>query len=426
LDEPPIGGVLVGIAFAVLAGLLGGGLKAISVLAREQSEEWIVGDEARPSPLQFWLRRPIHLQLTGQLTLLILISGAILGVRSAAEGRWGLPPAAAWAIALVVSSLLVFLAQVGGQLLGLRFPGPFARATAAFLFVPSSVTWPVLYPISRLLSRGGEGPSIRLASEFIPFPRIHKALESQEAEGGLEEGEREMITSIMDFGETLVREIMVPRIDIVAFEASLPLPEIYALVNRAGFSRIPVYEDRIDNIIGILYVKDLLKTVGRDEPPQVRNLLRPSYFVPESKKIDDLLTEFQQEKTHMAIVVDEYGGTSGVVTLEDVLEEIVGEIHDEYDRVEKPYEFLNDDTVMVRAKMDLDDLNEALQIELPTDEYDTLGGFLYHQAEKIPDPGESIRYGDLEFTVQQVKGQRITMVTLRSPGLRRRVRARAE
>src|SRR5205085_5521796 len=213
--------------------------------------------------------------------------------------------------------------------------------------------------------------------------------------GVLEEEETEMIHSIFGFADTRVREVMIPRIDMVTLPSTATVTQAVDVALQGGFSRIPVYEESvgIDEIIGILYTKDMLKQLreGHDDFP-IRDLVRPAYFVPETKKLDDLLREIRQKRTHMAIVVDEYGSVAGLVTIEDLVEEIVGDIQDEYDREENLYEQVTQFEYVFDAKINLDEFNELMDTDLENEDYETLGGFLLAQLDKIPVAGDTITF----------------------------------
>jgi putative hemolysin len=237
--------------------------------------------------------------------------------------------------------------------------------------------------------------------------------ESEEEPGSLEREERKMIYSIFQFGETLTREIMIPRIDIISLDVKTSLPDAIQMFLDSGHSRLPVYESTIDNVIGLLYAKDLLKTSSRtEEQVSLRELLRPAYFVPETKKVDELLAEMQSQRIHMGLVVDEYGGVAGLVTLEDIVEEIVGEIRDEYDTTNEEvlYQEVGQDQYTFQGRIDLDEFNEVMNSHLPKDEADTLAGYLYDQMGRVPQGGESIMVDGLTFTIEQVTGRRIRRV----------------
>lgn len=226
-------------------------------------------------------------------------------------------------------------------------------------------------------------------------------------EGLIEKDEREMIEGILIFGDTLVREVMVPRIDIIALEMRATVSEALDQALREGHSRIPVYQDTIDNIVGIMYVRDLLPLLRDGELARtIANVTRPVYYVPETMKVDDLLRNLQARKVHMAIIVDEYGGTAGLVTIEDLLEEIVGEIQDEYDVEEPTIEQTGINTWVVDARISLDDLNGETGLHLATDEVDSLGGLVYEQLGSIPSAGDQVDIGNVTITVRSMQGVR--------------------
>jgi putative hemolysin len=237
-------------------------------------------------------------------------------------------------------------------------------------------------------------------------------VEVGQPEGSLEKGEREMIYSIFQFGDTLAKEIMVPRIDVLAMDINTTLGEARATFVRAGHSRVPVYEETVDNVVGLLYAKDLL-SVQQDQDliADHRELLRLAYFVPEAKKVDELLAEMQGRSMHMAIVVDEYGGVAGVVTLEDIVEEIIGEIRDEYDESEElPYSQVGENEFVFMGKVDLGIFNEVMGSEIDTENADTIGGFIYGHIGDVPSGGEMIKADGVTLIVDQVVGRRITKV----------------
>lgn len=240
-------------------------------------------------------------------------------------------------------------------------------------------------------------------------------VDASQQEGVLEVEEREMIYSIFRLGDTLVREIMVPRIDITAIDVQSPIPQAIDSLLESGFSRVPVYEETVDNVLGLLYSKDLLKFWREgSQARSLRDLLRPPYFVPEAKKVDELLAEMQSQRIHMAMIVDEYGGIAGLVTLEDIVEEIVGEIQDEYDQAEEsPFQQVGKDEYIFQGRVDLNDFNEVMESHLPRDEADTLGGFIYNRIGRVPAAQEAIQVDDLVLTVEHVIGRRIRKVRAR-------------
>ncbi|MBD3224801.1 MAG: CBS domain-containing protein [Caldithrix sp.] len=227
--------------------------------------------------------------------------------------------------------------------------------------------------------------------------------------------ERRMIHSIFEMSDTMAREIMVPRTDMVCIEKSASLNDVLDTVKQKLHSRIPIYSETIDNIIGLLYLKDLLPFVNKPTSSSfnLEKLLHTPYYVPEQKKINELLREYQEEKTHMAIVVDEYGGTSGIVTLEDVIEEIVGEIQDEYDRELPLWEKINENTFLVSASMLIDEINDQLNLDIPAEEgVDTLAGFLLGQFGSVPRLKEKLAYNGYEFIIEKATKKRIQQVRI--------------
>lgn len=231
-------------------------------------------------------------------------------------------------------------------------------------------------------------------------------------ENRLEQEERKMIYSIFRFSDTLCREIMVPRVDLVALDANTSIQEAIQVVKKTGHSRLPVYEDSVDNITGLLYAKDLLKSVGETKAhATIKDSLRQAYFVPESKKVDDLLNDMQVNRFHMAIVVDEYGGTAGLVTLEDIMEEIVGEIRDEYDQSEElPYRQVNPNEYILQGRVDVDTLNEILGSHFSHEDADTLSGYIYAYLGSVPSVGETVPLDSWNLTVESVTGRTIRRV----------------
>src|SRR6266567_5822679 len=290
-----------------------------------------------------------------------------------------------------------------------RWARIFIRPVRGAAWVLTPIVWS-LSAITNFLVRlvGGE---MKHRGPFVTEEELRLLVSVGEKEGVLEEEETEMIHSIFEFADTTVREVMIPRIDMVTLESDATVDQAVDLALEAGFSRIPVYEESIDEIIGVLYTKDMLKQLrqGHDTLP-IRDLVRPAYFVPETKKLDDLLREIQQQRVHMVIVVDEYGSVAGLVTIEDLVEEIVGDIQDEYDREEKLYERISDDEYIFDAKISIDEFNDVMGTELDDEDYETLGGLMYALLDKIPNVNDTITFEGLTFTVLTTRGRRITKV----------------
>ena len=306
-------------------------------------------------------------------------------------------------------------ARMVGQWVSIRFPVARARLERHARWL----TW-LLFPLVALfwfLSRRVFGlepvRDVMLAvneDQIVIMAREDAVLPMQPVE-------RKLIDNIFDFRETIVREIMVPRLDIIAVPVDTSLKEALDVIVQHGHSRIPVYEGSIDNIQGILYAKDILQEIRNSYPnwPEtpLREILREPYFVPDSKRVSELLTEMQTKKVHMAIVVDEYGGTAGLITIEDLLEEIVGEIQDEYDRETPEIQEIGKDEYLVNARADLEDVSETLGVPLPEEEADTLGGLIYAHLKRMPRPGEVIELPGVELQVLTMDGRRIQLVRVR-------------
>jgi CBS domain containing-hemolysin-like protein len=245
----------------------------------------------------------------------------------------------------------------------------------------------------------------------MPLKQKIELIDSEK--GYLEKEERELMSSIFDFGDTVVREVMVPRIDMVAVNVHTDKDEALEVILEAGHSRVPVYDQTVDRIVGLIYTKDLLKKIISEEEFSLREITRKVFFVPESKNIDDLLTEFKKRKQHMAIAVDEYGGTAGLVTMEDVLEELVGDIQDEFDEEEDLVVRVDEDTAICNAKIRLDELGEMFGLEFDEDTVDTLGGLLYEKIGRVPRIGDVVSQEGLSFEIRSVLRQRIDKVLVK-------------
>ncbi|MDR2490351.1 MAG: hemolysin family protein [Spirochaetaceae bacterium] len=228
----------------------------------------------------------------------------------------------------------------------------------------------------------------------------------------LEEEQQEMIKGVIEFSDTTVKEIMVSRIDTIFLNTESDNCEILSLISENEHSRFPVYNGTIDNVVGILYVKDVLRSLVRKEAFEIEKLLRPPYFVPESKHIDELLREFKRRHLHIALVVDEYGGVSGIVSMEDILEEIIGDIQDEFDNEREDVIKLSDTVFLCDGRINLEDLNDELNLNLPCEDFDTLGGFVFNLFGKIPILYEKVSCDNNDFIIQDIEGRKINTVKI--------------
>jgi putative hemolysin len=274
----------------------------------------------------------------------------------------------------------------------------------------------VLSPVATVLTAITKGV-IRLMggtldrSPFLAEGEFKTLLTVAEEEGSLEESERERLYNVFEFSDTVVKEVMTPRTDMVCLDIQASLDEARDIAVRTGYSRIPVYEENVDHITGILYAKDLLQ--HPDDTHRLQDILREPYFIPETKKVDELLQEMQKSKIHLAIVVDEYGGTAGIVTIEDLLEEIVGEIFDEYDVTRTPIRKLDEHTALINGMVPIDKVNDLLGIKIPENGFETIGGFMLDQFGRIPSEGEKISFDHVDFIVFKTDGVRIMNVKAR-------------
>ena len=320
-----------------------------------------------------------------------------------------------WAAFLATALVLLIIAEIAPKTLAARYADRFVLVVAG----PIGTLMRIFTPLIRVLSLVATalirpfGGHITPRAPLVTEEQLRFLVQLGEEEGVIEQEEREMIHSVFEFGDTVVREVMRPRVDISAVPADATLNRALALMTERGHSRLPVYEGTIDHVLGVVYIRDLIPALrhGRLDQP-VSELKRPPFFVPESKKVDELFKEMQQKRVSMAIVLDEYGGTAGLVTVEDLLEEIVGEIQDEYDLEEKPIQLVGDRTAVVNARVHLDEVNELLGVRLPQDEVDTVAGLVYSLFGRVPAPGETFALPGIELRVEKTLGQRITRVRI--------------
>ena len=248
-------------------------------------------------------------------------------------------------------------------------------------------------------------------SRALTEKELQEAINSSEEEGILNESEGDMLQSIFEFGDTIVREVMVPRTDMICCPADSSLSDFLALIIRSGHSRVPLYQGSMDKIVGVVYAKDLLRNWGAsDENLSLIDVMRVPYFIPETKRIEDLLVDFRTRRVHMAIAVDEYGGTSGLITIEDLIEEIIGDIQDEYDREVPRVEVQTDGTLLVDARTSVEELEEYYEIDIPREKFDTVGGYIFHLLGHVPQAGEKVRDNGLILMVEESDERKIGVV----------------
>lgn len=361
-----------------------------------------------------------------QLLVTVLIGNTFANIITAVgaavvTGRlvamFGLPQVIVFTVEIIILTfVIVVLAEITPKIVALNKPLAVSRKLSGLLYL----FFVIFGPLSRFISW-----STRFLEKSIPRPTdsfssedLKAIAEVGELHGSIHGDEREIIENVIEFGNTFVREIMTSRVNISAINTKNTLQEVLDLIREKSISRLPLYEDNLDNIIGIIHSKDLLPYINTDLGQTTINwktLARKALFIPTTKKLDDLLRDFQREKTHIAIVVDEYGGTEGIITLDDVLEEIIGEITDEYTETVELFTRKKSGNYVFDAKIDLDDMADILSMELTSDddEYETLGGLIYHLLERIPEEGETIDFKGLELKVDEMENNRLSKVEVR-------------
>lgn len=327
-------------------------------------------------------------------------------------------PASTQLALLIVTIVLSYLTLVLGELLPKRLALQNSESIAMFAAKPIALVSKVTLPFVKVLTFSTNilmkifGIDINNIEEKVSKEEIRMMIDVGEENGVLNQTEKEMIDGIFEFDDTLAREVMTPRIDVFAIDINTPIEKIVEDISSEQYSRVPVYEYDIDNVIGILYMKDLFPRVikGNLDENTLRSILRPAYFVPETKNIDTLFRELQLNNSHIAILIDEYGGFSGIVTIEDLIEEIVGNIFDEYDEIEnEDIVKIDQNTYVVGGLIPIDDINETLHLKLPSENHDTIGGFVVDLLGTIPTDSDNplIEYENVTFKIEKVEEKRI-------------------
>jgi len=397
----------------ILCGVASAAETALTSVSRIKLKNMVEEGDRRAIDIEKLLAEPN----TFLSTILVVNSVAVI-VASSMATVLALRFSESWGelIATILISLVVLIfCEITPKTAAVQNPMRWARVLVRPVHGVAWLLRPLVWFLSTITSGlvrllGGQ---IKRKGPFVTEEELRLLVTVGEEEGVLEEEETEMIHSIFEFADTTAREVMVPRIDMVTLASDATVTEAVDLALQGGFSRIPVYESDVgvDEIIGVLYTKDLLKQLRENhDGVSIRELVRPAYFVPETKKLDDLLREIRENRVHMVIVVDEYGSVAGLVTIEDLVEEIVGDIKDEYDREENLYEKISADEYIFDAKISIYDFNDLMDKHLDDSDYETLGGFVYAQLDKIPVAGDTVRFEDLIFTVLATRGRRITQI----------------
>ena len=423
MDIDPYGSqIIIFVILLALSGFFSGSETAFFSINKLLSQKLLNEDSTSGRRVLSLLKHPRRPLIT------ILIGNTLVNVSAASIADLmvitspqtiGLRPD--WAILInvfLVSFVILVLAEVTPNVIAVKRPAQFAKNVSLIFVFINFLFYPISYVLDKFMAlmTVSFGFNEQEKERLLEVEEFQTLLDIGEEKGALEEEEKEMLHSIFEFGETSVREIMVPRTDVICVPYNVPADELIGVIKSKGHTRIPVYHETIDQIQGIINAKDLLSLISeKGKEFNVLELCRPPIYLPESKKIDDLLRLFQEERQHMAVVVDEYGGTSGIVTLEDVIEEIVGEIRDEYDKESPLYRKVDEETFIVNAKIDIESLDELVNINIPdTDEYETLGGFILEKTGALPNEKETIRHNNFLLTMEKVEKNRIVQVRITS------------
>lgn len=342
-----------------------------------------------------------------------IIGTVVLGTSLAIE-IWGEVLGKVWAI-IILSILVAVLGEISPRAYAVKQPEKVVLNLVRFIYGVMLALSPLVVMLNKLsnflLNHNKDDDSEGDIS--ITEQEIFSMVAAGQEEGVIHQEETSMIHGIFEFTDTLVKDVMVPRPDIVAVAQDISLIELVDVIKKEQFSRIPVYDDNIDNIIGVVHIKDIIETLAENNQDfQIKNYLRQPFFVPETKKVNELFKGMQKEKTHMAIVLDEYGSTAGIVTLEDLIEEIMGDIQDEHDKEEPELLNVDDNTVEISGSMRLEELNEELGLDLHCEEAETVGGLVFTELDRVPTEGDQVRIGKLTLTVIEMDGHRIEKIRL--------------
>lgn len=407
------GEVLILVVGLVLSVVYSAAETSLTALSESKVRTLIEGGGRRARMLRFWIDKPQH-ALTTTLTGKKAANTAIAVLAALVADRMFSSLWVSVAVAVGVIALLLF-----GELT----PRAFAKAHAAtvapalmpFILGTYFVTFPIVWLFTRFGSvlRKAAGGSAVHEGPFVTEDDIVSSIQLASREGVLDKASGRMLKSIFDLGDTLVREVAVPRTEISALPIAATLDEVLTEVHEKGHSRLPVYDDNLDEVKGFFHTKDLLRVLAEKKPFSLKDHLRPVLFVPELMRTSDLLKIFQRKKTHLAVVVDEYGGTAGIVAFEDVLEEIVGPIHDEHDEDETPIKRLDDGRLLAEGRASLYEIGEALGLQFPTDNgYETLGGFLIARTGRMPQRGDRVAFAGHTFVVRDADEKRVARVEI--------------
>ena len=431
MDEDP-NRILLQVALILVLVLLNAFFAAAEMalvsVRRTRIRQLVEEGDSRAEIVQKLLDRPTNFMATVQIgvTLVGFLASAYTAVGVAGvPARWlvslGLPPPTAGAVAVfLMTCVLGFITLVVGEIAPKSLAMLHAEKVALVVARPVHMLSVLALPAVRTVSFVSDllvrpfGGHVKFSAPILTEEELKMLVQAGEEEGVIEEEEKEMIHSIFDFTDTVARQVMKPRTDMKAAPVTSSLDDLLDLITTTGHSRIPIYEENVDSIVGVVHAKDLLPILRQDKRLfDIKAVMHEAYFIPETKDINELLTEFKLGNVQMAIVRDEYGGTAGLVTVEDLLEEIVGEILDEYDIEEPLIQVIDHDHAVVNARMSVDDLNEQMNLDIPeSEEYETIGGFVFDLFGRQANEGEIVSYSNVDFTVQRVEGGRLHAIAV--------------
>jgi CBS domain containing-hemolysin-like protein len=420
VDSFVLANIVILLVLIALTGLFSVSESALMALGRLRLAHAIEMGGKRGQALEAWRRDPNRL-----LTTILILNNVINITASTVAAFLAVHLSESWGfnraqvgvgVAAVVTVVIIVFGEVAPKLLAIRQAEPIAL----FIIRPLVTIDRLLAPLGRVvvalanvfLRALGQKPGTHVP--VVTEEEIHSLIDMGADAGIIEDQEHKMLSGVISLGDMEVREVMVPRTGMDCINAAESIARIINQIVQTGYSRMPVYKDTVDNIVGVVYAKDLIPLIQNSELIVLHDILRAPYFVPKTKKVSDLLREFQKGKIHMAIVVDEYGGTSGLVTLEDLIEVIVGEIHDEYDVEENPVDRVSENSWVASGQADIADINAALDAELPNHkDLNTIGGFLSDLMGHLPRKGEVIQYEDLHFTIAAASNRKIEKIYIR-------------
>lgn len=425
MDDPNriLPGIILIVVLVLLNAFFAAAEMSLVSVRRTRIKQLVEEGNARAKTVLALLEHPTNFLATVQIGLTIVgfLASAFAAINLAEPAAvWlhglGLSLSAAKPLAVVVITIILSLftlvfGEIAPKSLAIQNAEKLSLSLAGTIRLMSYIALPgvkLVSFLSDLLVRPF-GTHVRFTNPILTEEELKMLVEAGEEEGVIEEEEKEMIHSIFDFTDTVARQVMVPRTDTDAAPLDSTLDELLELITSTGHSRIPIYEDNVDNIIGVVHAKDLLPVLRQDKQLfDMRAVMREAYFIPETKDVAELLAEFKRGNVQMAIVRDEYGGTAGLVTVEDLLEEIVGEIRDEYDIEEPLIDVIDDNHAIVSARMSIDDLNEQMALDIPeSEEFETIGGFVFDLFGRQPDESEMISWSNLDFVVSTLEGGRL-------------------